>query len=219
MCVSDFEGSGETKHLRHGQQPEGPAGIHGQPTLHPFWAAGFSFARGHFLINVPYDQYLPMVFQGEEISIGLRGFTHGYDFYAAERGVCFHMYAIKDNVERRKKIPLFWENGSLYRRAAIPSMKRLNTIIGMAHWPTDEWRQDDMDQYGLGQVRTTEKFFQTFGIHLHNQTVEHHLCRFVGKPMMKEFLPAMRQNKMGLDYDKIHYQFVDKWKDDTAAKF
>jgi len=64
MCVSDFEGEGANKHLRHGQQPEGPAGIKGQPTLHPFWAAGFSFARGHFVVQVPYDQHLPMVFQG-----------------------------------------------------------------------------------------------------------------------------------------------------------
>ena len=31
---------------------------------------------------MPYDSYQPMVFQGEEISIGIRGFTHGYDFYA-----------------------------------------------------------------------------------------------------------------------------------------
>jgi [Skp1-protein]-hydroxyproline N-acetylglucosaminyltransferase len=81
MCQSDFEGSGQYKHLRHGQQPEGIPGITGQPTLHPFWAAGFSFARGHFVMQIPYDQYLPMVFQGEEISIGLRAFTYGYDFY------------------------------------------------------------------------------------------------------------------------------------------
>ena len=40
MCNSDFEDRGLTRHLRHGQQPEGPAGIHGEPTLEPFWAAG-----------------------------------------------------------------------------------------------------------------------------------------------------------------------------------
>jgi hypothetical protein len=60
MCDSDYEGQGDHKHLRHGQQPEGIAGIQGEPTLEPFWAAGFSFARGHFVVNVPYDQYLPM---------------------------------------------------------------------------------------------------------------------------------------------------------------
>lgn len=60
MCQSDFEGSGVTRHLRHGQQPEGPAGIHGEPTLEPYWAAGFSFSRGHFIVNVPYGKYAPI---------------------------------------------------------------------------------------------------------------------------------------------------------------
>jgi hypothetical protein len=56
MCNSDYEGQGEIKHLRHGQQPEGVPFIHDTPTLNPFWAAGFSFGRGHFVVNVPYDQ-------------------------------------------------------------------------------------------------------------------------------------------------------------------
>jgi hypothetical protein len=51
MCQSDYEGQGAYKHFRHGQQPEGAPGIVGEPTLHPFWAAGFSFARGHFVIQ------------------------------------------------------------------------------------------------------------------------------------------------------------------------
>jgi [Skp1-protein]-hydroxyproline N-acetylglucosaminyltransferase len=211
MCASDYEGHGANKHLRHGQQPEGPAGIKGQPTLHPFWAAGFSFARGHFVIQIPYDQYLPMIFQGEEISIGLRGFTYGYDYYAPERGVMFHMYAVKDNEEKRKKVPLFWENLASYRGAGVRAMKRLNVIIGMASYPETEYNTKDMKKYGLGKVRTTAKFFKTFGIHTATQTVEDHLCRFVGKPMMKVFLPALRENGMGLDYKKIDYVFKDAW--------
>ena len=75
MCDSDFEGAGGDKHLRHGQQPEGVPYIHNTPMLNPYWAAGFSFGRGHFVVNVPYDQHLPWIFQGEEISIGLRGFS------------------------------------------------------------------------------------------------------------------------------------------------
>ncbi len=59
MCESDYEGSGKSKHLRHGQQPEGIPYIHDMPTIEPFWAAGFSFGRGHFVVNVPYDQHLP----------------------------------------------------------------------------------------------------------------------------------------------------------------
>jgi hypothetical protein len=33
------------------------------PMLQPFWAAGMSFSRGHFITRVPYDCCLPMLFQ------------------------------------------------------------------------------------------------------------------------------------------------------------
>lgn len=65
------------RYLRHGSQPEDYAAIKDMPQLQPFWAAGFSFSRGHFKVQVPYDAYQPMVFQGEEIAIGIRGFTYG----------------------------------------------------------------------------------------------------------------------------------------------
>jgi [Skp1-protein]-hydroxyproline N-acetylglucosaminyltransferase len=83
MCESAFEEGQQSHYLRHGTQPEGEPGITGSPQLHPFWSAGYSFSRGHFVVNVPYDFYQPLIFQGEEISIGVRGFTIGYDFYVS----------------------------------------------------------------------------------------------------------------------------------------
>jgi len=82
MCNSDFEGMHPQRYLRHGSQPEAQPVIRDMPQMQPFWAAGFSFSRGHFKVRVPYDALQPMVFQGEEIAIGVRGFTYGYDFYA-----------------------------------------------------------------------------------------------------------------------------------------
>lgn len=106
MCNSDFEGQMPARYLRHGSQPEMMATIKDMPQLQPFWAAGFSFSRGHFKVRVPYDAYQPMVFQGEEIAIGIRAFTHGYDLYAPKDSVVFHEYAEKSS--RRKKIHMFW---------------------------------------------------------------------------------------------------------------
>ena len=73
MCNSAFELNGGLQILRHGSQPEhgNPLGL-GKPVLSPYWAAGFYFSSGHFVETVPYDPRLPMVFQGEEISIGVR---------------------------------------------------------------------------------------------------------------------------------------------------
>jgi [Skp1-protein]-hydroxyproline N-acetylglucosaminyltransferase len=56
-----------------------------------------------------------MIFQGEEMSIGIRGFTVGYDYYAPERSVCFHHYATGKNAAVRNKVKHFWENGDRYK--------------------------------------------------------------------------------------------------------
>jgi len=209
MCKTGYEGSGKLKHLRHGQQPEGLPGIHGEPTLHPFWAAGFSFARGHFVIQVPYDQYEPMVFQGEEIFMGLRGWTYGYDYYTLETSVAFHMYAINENKSKRKKVKLFWENSNLYPGAALQGMKRLNGIIGNGD-PGDIFYNAEEKEYGLGKVRPREQFYKLYGIHTDTKTVEDHLCSFVGKPMMTLFKPHLRKNHMGIDFSNVDFEYKDK---------
>jgi hypothetical protein len=215
MCRSDFEDTGPRSHLRHGQQPEGPAGIKGEPTLEPFWAAGFSFGRGHFVINIPYDQHLPWVFQGEEISIGLRGFTYGYDYYTPEQSVCFHYYAKQDNTGLRKKVKLFWENQKEFgqhniKKIEVSGMRRLNGIIGMGEKnldPSQDWIHTDEKKYGIGKVRSVQKFFDTFGIHLDSRTVEDKLCQFVGRNMQRIWKPHLRKNRMGINYDEIKFRF------------
>jgi len=211
MCRTDYEGFGDQRHLRHGQQPEGQPGIHGEPTLEPYWAAGYSFARGHFVVQVPYDQYLPQIFQGEEISIGLRGWTYGYDYYTPEKSVCFHMYAVGKNKSKRKKVKLFWEHAKLYRGVGSYAMLRLLGIISMSNpgITPDQWFHEEEEKYGIGNVRTLENFFTTFGIHHEKQQVEQHLCRFVGRKMQKAFIPHLRKDKMGINYDAIDYKFVD----------
>jgi hypothetical protein len=151
-----------------------------------------------------------MVFQGEEISIGLRGFTYGYDYYTPERSVCFHMYAVRDHKEERQKVPRFWENAPLYQGVGGSAMKRLGSIIGMDDFPRSEWTSVlDEKKYGLGEIRKPQTFFDTFGIHIERHKVEKHLCGFVGATMTNVFTPALRKNRMGMDYDKIDFKFVN----------
>lgn len=65
MCNTDYENGQNNKYLRHGSQPEAVPTIRGTPQLQPYWAAGYSFSRGHFVATTPYDFYQPMIFQGE----------------------------------------------------------------------------------------------------------------------------------------------------------
>lgn len=210
MCNTDYEG-GQGQHLRHGSQPEGMATIKDMPQMQPYWAAGWSFSRGHFVTNVPYDLYQPMIFMGEESSIGIRAFTYGYDHYAPQRSICFHTYANGKNARARNKVKHFWENSSLYAGTGVKAMKRLLGIIGMIpEVDPSEWDHTDEQLYGPGTERTLSKFFDTFGIDVVHKKVQHHLCRFVQSGNMhRQFLQFLRPDGMGIDYSKIDYKFVD----------
>ena len=74
------------------------------PVLTIFFAAGFSFAKGHRILNVPSDPYLPYLFDGEEILMTTRLFTNGYDLFMPDRDIIFHIY------EEHRKRPLFWHD-------------------------------------------------------------------------------------------------------------
>lgn len=62
-------------------------------------AAGFLFAAGTFVEEVPYDPDL--YFFGEEISLAVRAFTWGYDFFHPSEVILWHEY-------NRKGFPKHW---------------------------------------------------------------------------------------------------------------
>mmetsp|Transcript_14090 Transcript_14090/g.41314 ORF Transcript_14090/g.41314 Transcript_14090/m.41314 type:complete len:493 (-) Transcript_14090:559-2037(-) len=222
LCEEIWEDEGLEKHLQHDEQPDYAPDIKGSPQLEPFWAAGFSFARGHFVVNVPYDLHAPFVFQGEEISIGVRGFTYGYDYYAPERNILFHYYDRPPNpyekqvtAEKENKPPKFWNANNYDEDIEAMAILRLNKII---HSISPSWIDTlenkmssdaphlfwDEEKYGIGTVRSPEKFYQTFGIDVQNQTMEMNLCMFVASPDMHNlFVKGLRENGMGIDYDRL----------------
>ena len=54
----------------------------------PFIAAGMLFGKSKFVEDVPFDPYLPYLFQGEEILHSARLWTSGYNFYLPLENVC-----------------------------------------------------------------------------------------------------------------------------------
>mmetsp|Transcript_18635 Transcript_18635/g.26408 ORF Transcript_18635/g.26408 Transcript_18635/m.26408 type:complete len:576 (-) Transcript_18635:187-1914(-) len=209
MCNTDYETDAQGAHLRHKSQPERVPTIQEMPQMQPYWAAGFSFSRGHFVVNVPYDLYQPMIFQGEESSIGIRAFTYGYDHYAPQRSICFHTYA--SGHEERNKVPHFWQHAAKYAGTGKKAMVRLLGLIGMLPEVDPEtWDHREEERYGAGSVRSLEKFFTTFGIDVHRKRCQRHLCSFVqaGK-MHRDFQKYLRPDGMGIDYNNIDYTFTD----------
>ena len=97
--------------------------------------------------SVPYDHYLPSVFQGEEILQTIRGFSYGYDIYAPSRNVAYHIYAMMANVEKRNNVPKFTENQVFYgakvkdqacksQNKNIPAIKTFKSFSSISHFQT-----------------------------------------------------------------------------------
>jgi hypothetical protein len=154
---------------------------------------------------------MPLVFQGEDMSMTVRGFTYGYDYYTPEKCVCFHIYAMHNYAAKRNEVPQFWEHSNIYEGVPAQSIRRMNTIMGFWDRPLDQWYHEEADKYGVGQIREIEKYYRTFGIDIEAQTVEGYLCRFVGKIMMRYMIPAMRKDHMGVDYDKIVFEYTNPY--------
>lgn len=93
LCHASFEGvmpNRRLMHLRQNQLEQTQPSQRKPPQLQPYWSSEMSFARGHFILNVPYDNNICGVDeQDEEISMAIRAFTHGYDFYTPIKSVIF----------------------------------------------------------------------------------------------------------------------------------
>lgn len=142
-----------------------------QPCL--FWAAGFNFSKALSILEVPYDPDLRYAFTGEEITMAMRLWTSGWDFFAPSVTAIYH-YTSRDYR------PTFWENfhrnkargrisESVIRERKLieqTSVQRMKDLL--------EGKLDENDPCGLGKVRSREDFERYVGLGFENAVVESH---------------------------------------------
>lgn len=121
-----------------------------------FWSAHFAFSFGTIIGDVPYDPEL--YFLGEEISIAVRAFTHGYNLFHPDRPVAFHRYG-------RTGRPIHWEDlGADFGprpgawRLDLRSKQRLRALLGM------EESAIDLGRFGLGTHRSLSDYERYAGV-------------------------------------------------------
>ncbi|ETO04471.1 hypothetical protein RFI_32926 [Reticulomyxa filosa] len=120
----------------------------------------YIFGRGHRLLNVPTNPYLPYLFDGEEILMSTRLWTHGYDLYLPDRDIIYHIY------EQYYKRPLFWnDNWNEEKRGAVKAAQnRINYILQLYDQYPKRGHLDlrDIDKYSLGKQRDPKLFWRWF---------------------------------------------------------
>jgi len=124
-------------------------------------------------LNVPYDPYLPNIFDGEELSRGFRYFTHGYDVYTPDKVLVTHDYhghqgnphvhtwghgdGKSDNA-KNDDMSAFMNEIDKFREAVEPKgTKRVNIIMGIEQVDASTADTINKSRYGIGSRRTLEQ--------------------------------------------------------------
>ena len=137
----------------------------GRPGRHPFVAAGHLFTVGRFCRDVPYDP--DIYFVGEEISLALRAYTHGYDLYYPHEHLLWHWYD--------HGAPLHWQDHPDHSDLHHRSADRVRRLL----------QGDDagFGRYGLGRRRTAEAFEHLVGVPLPPDGYVCAECDHDGRPL------------------------------------
>ncbi|MGV3346069.1 GlcNAc-transferase family protein [Enterobacteriaceae bacterium LUAb1] len=137
------------------------------PVRSSFLAAGFIFSYGHFVENVPND---PLIFfEGEEISMAVRAYTHGYDLWTPGKPMIWHYYGRKDqpkvwsdhNNEAKESGTVkyaWWEHDTI-------SKKRVQVLLGISN------DSCDFGKYCLGTKRSIQEYSWMSGINFQEQMI------------------------------------------------
>lgn len=123
---------------------------------HMHWSGHFVFARGGYILEVPYDPEL--YFIGEEISMAVRTYTSGYDIYLPDAPVAWHEYSRilrhkhwgDHSAENRGQDEMehIWTESDSFSKAKVRAL-----LSGM-----------EISSCGLGTVRTLADYESAAGI-------------------------------------------------------
>ena len=145
------------------------------PLVIPHVAGGMMFLRSDFLKDVPYDPWLTYVFEGEELLLSARLWTHGYTLIVPKSNVCFHLYNENKKLNDKgfEDRVLFWDDnkGSIVDNIKHGGKNRMKYLLGIV--TLDKVPKEfklNLDKYGMGKYRTLEEYYKFIGLDLKNKT-------------------------------------------------
>ena len=143
-----------------------------EPLTNAFIAGGFLFGPGSIVSDVPYDPYL--YFDGEEISVSARLWTHGYNIYSPNELILFHLYKSKSNNNHAAET--HWNDHQNWFELNRRSLVRVHTLLNSLKIAPVELKPStddvkDLKNYGLGQSRSLIDYQLWAGIDFSNQRI------------------------------------------------
>jgi hypothetical protein len=132
-----------------------------KPVRGRFYSAHFAFTVGVFCKEVPHDP--DYYFHGEEISIAVRAYTHGYDIFHPHKVIAWHEYTRNGRTKQ-------WDDVKDWGKYNEKCHAKNRKLFGM----DGETPATDFGIYGFGTERTLDQYERYAGVCFKTRSVQQH---------------------------------------------
>ena len=160
-----------------------------KPVPARFYSAHFCFTLGQFVVEVQHDPRF--YFHGEEISIAVRAFTHGYDLFHPHKIVMWHEYTRKGRTKQ-------WDDDKTWGEKNKNSHLLNRKLFSM---DGEKYDEDLFEEFGFGKQRTLRDYEKYAGILFEKRAVQQ-------ETLDKRYPP-----------NTYNYNSEEEWKDSFASIF
>ncbi len=171
-----------------------------------FYSAHFCFAPGSFAEEIQHDPNY--YFHGEEISIAVRAFTHGYDLFHPHKVVVWHEYTRKGRTKQ-------WDDDPIWIERNNNSHKRNRKLFEM----DGEIKDINFGKYDFGTARSLEDYERYSGLNFKKRAVQQYTLdhKLPPNPSIKNPVEYERsflnifKHCIDVYYSQLHHDDYDFW--------
>lgn len=171
-----------------------------------FYSVDFCFAPGSFAEEIQHDPNY--YFHGEEISIAVRAFTHGYDLFHPHKVVVWHEYTRKGRTKQ-------WDDDPIWIERNNNSHKRNRKLFEM----DGEIKDINFGKYDFGTARSLEDYERYSGLNFKKRSVQQYTLdhKLPPNPSIKNPVEYERsflnifKHCIDVYYSQLHHDDYDFW--------
>ena len=139
-----------------------------EPIPARFFSGHFTFTIGEHARDVQHDPNL--YFHGEEISLAVRSWTHGYDLFHPHKVLAWHEYTRQGRTKQ-------WDDDSTWGTRNTNAHQRVRTLLGVDGTPCTPCNKNSFGKYFLGEERTLEEWERFAGIRFIDRSIQPSVLR------------------------------------------
>ncbi len=133
-----------------------------EPIKARFYSAHFAFTLGDFCKEVPHDPML--YFHGEEITLAVRAYTHGYDLFHPHKIIAWHEYTRNGRTKH-------WDDDKTWVDKNNRAHDRTRTLLGIDGSVCSPCNAKSFEGFNVGNQRTIKDYEIYSGIRFKDRSL------------------------------------------------